>query len=143
MNQAVASQGRRLVEGYQMTMLQFLCLRQLGPLGTTSRDVLASELAVNQATVSGMTDRPEALGYVQPSRSSMDKKKGMIDLTERGMALQSADPCLLREKPARGLHRRAPHWGITIYLVLREHLDMMGEGDDLTEPPLLGGGGSS
>jgi DNA-binding MarR family transcriptional regulator len=140
-HRAVAVQGRRLVEGYQVTMPQLLCLRQLAALGTTSPGVLAAELGVSQATISGMIDRLEARGYVRRSRSSIDKRKVMLDLTERGTKLETAAPSLLQEKLTCELQRRAPRWGITIDLVLRELLEMMGEGNDPTEPPLLGGEG--
>jgi hypothetical protein len=76
---------------------------------------------------------------VRRSRSSIDKRKVMLDLTEPGMELEASAPSLLQEKLTRGLQRRAPRWGITIDLVLRELLEMMGEADDLTEPPLLCG----
>jgi DNA-binding MarR family transcriptional regulator len=140
---AVADQGHVLVEGYQVTMPQLLCLRQLAALGTTSPSSLAAELGVSQATISGMIDRLEARGYVHRSRSSIDKRKVILDLTDRGMELEAAAPSLLQEKLTRGLQRRAHRWGITIDLVLRELLEMMGEGEDFTEPPLLGGQGSA
>jgi DNA-binding MarR family transcriptional regulator len=137
-HRAVADQGHLLVEGYQVTLPQILCLRQLAALGTTTPSILAAELGVSQATISGMIDRLEARGYVRRSRCSIDKRKVMLDLTERGMELENAAPSLLKEKLTRGLERRARRWGITIDLALRELLEMMGEGDDLTEPPLLG-----
>jgi DNA-binding MarR family transcriptional regulator len=140
---AVADHGHVLVEGYHVTMPQLLCLRQLAALGTTGPNNLAAELGVSQATISGMIDRLEARGYVRRSRSSIDKRKVMLDLTDRGMELEAAAPSLLQEKLTRGLQRRAHRWGITIDLVLRELLEMMGEGDDLTEPPLLGSEGAA
>jgi DNA-binding MarR family transcriptional regulator len=140
-NRAVATQGRLLVMGYQVTMPQLLCLRQLAALGTTSPSALAIELGVSQATISGMIDRLEARGYVRRSRSSIDKRKVMLDLTEEGRELEAAAPSLLQEKLSRGLQRRAPRWCTAIDLALRELLDMMGEADDLSEPPLLEGGG--
>jgi DNA-binding MarR family transcriptional regulator len=142
-HRAVADQGHVLVEGYQVTMPQLLCLRQLAALGTTSPSILAAELGVSHATISGMIDRLEARGYVRRSRSSSDKRRVMLDLTERGMELNAAAPSLLQEKLTHGLKHRAPRWCITIDLVLRELLDMMGEAGNLVEPPLLGGEGGA
>jgi DNA-binding MarR family transcriptional regulator len=142
-NRAVASQGRLLVEGYQVTMPQLLCLRQIATLGRTCPSALSAELGVSQATISGMIDRLEGRGYVRRSRSSVDRRKIMIGLTEEGKRVEAAAPSLLQEKLTGGLRRRAPRWGITIDLVLRELLDMMGEGNDAAEPPLLGGEGPS
>jgi DNA-binding MarR family transcriptional regulator len=138
-NRTVAAQGRLLVEGYQVTMPQLLCLRQLAALATTSPSTLAAELGVSQATISGMIDRLEARGYVRRSQSSVDRRKVLLDLTDKGKELEAAAPSLLQEKLTRELERRAPRWRTTIDLALRELLDMMGEGDDLSEPPLLGG----
>lgn len=138
-NQAVAAQSRQLGERYQVTLPQLLCLKQLTGLGTTTPSALASAMQVSQATVTGMIDRLEARGYVRRARSSVDKRKIMLDLTEQGAALAAAAPSPLQERLMRGLQSRSPRWRAAIDLALRELADMIGAGEEGASAPMLGG----
>lgn len=135
--QIISTQGRRAVERYEVTMPQLLFLKQLGSLGTTTPSAVARRLGVSQATVSGMIDRLETRGHLARSRSSLDRRKVMLDLTEQGRALVADAPLPLQERLADALARRSPRWRATIDLALSELIEMMGESGPAPDAPAL------
>jgi len=136
--QVIGAQRRRVVERFEITVSQLLCLKELGVLGTTTPSALARRIGVSHATVTGMIDRLEGRGLVKRSRSSVDKRNVMLDLTARGRALEAAAPLSVEERLAAGLARRSPRWCATLDLALAELVEMMGELEGRHAPPLLG-----
>lgn len=136
--QVIGAQRRRVVERFEITVSQLLCLKELGVLGTTTPSALARRIGVSHATVTGMIDRLEGRGLVKRSRSSVDKRNVMLDLTARGRTLEATAPLSVEERLAAGLARRSPRWCATLDLALAELVEMMGDLERRPAPPLLG-----
>lgn len=94
---AVDLHSRRLIQktglsGPQLVLMQILC-----NAGTESASELASRANLSQATVTTILDRLEERGLVARKRSTDDKRRVRVTLTEQGKAELEHAPKLLQE----------------------------------------------
>lgn len=95
---AVGLYSRELLRRRNLTTSQLATLRQLGRHGRLSGGDLARGIEVSQATITGIVDRLEARGLVTRTRSSGDRRKVEIDLTEAGREVVATSPPPLHER---------------------------------------------
>ncbi len=95
---AMELHSRKLVHDYGLTGPQLAILRDLGHLGEISVGKIAEDVNLSSATVTGILDRLERHGFVLRTRSSMDKRKVLVALTDNGKAVLQRAPGLLQEK---------------------------------------------
>ncbi len=84
--------SRRLVQRFGLTGPQLAVLRELGERAETTPGQLAGTIRLSNATVTGILDRLAARGIVLRRRSSNDRRKVWVSLTDVGVELLSSSP---------------------------------------------------
>jgi DNA-binding MarR family transcriptional regulator len=95
----VALHSRGMSRDLGLTLPQVLVLRAIGESGgaPTARDV-AARVQLSPATVSGILDRVERLGLLARARSTTDRRRVLLTLTERGRERIRDTPAPLQEE---------------------------------------------
>lgn len=89
--------SRNLIKTTGLTAPQLLLLQAIRTKGEVSIGKLANEISLSQATVTNIIDRLESRGYIFREKSSLDKRKVYLYLTDKGeMAVKDA-PVPLQE----------------------------------------------
>jgi DNA-binding MarR family transcriptional regulator len=96
----VALHSRQLLKETGLTLPQVLCLRALGecPGGQATQVELSRSLQLAQPTVTGIIDRLERAGLVKRERSTADRRKIAVSLTESGHSRLGSLPTPLQEE---------------------------------------------
>ncbi len=101
---SIDQHNKQLGKEYKMTVPQLVCLRQLdtqdGPVTTGN---LAQQVYLSQATVTGILDRLERKGLITRERSTTDRRRVFVSLTEAGIKLNEEMPWPLQERFAQSL----------------------------------------
>jgi DNA-binding MarR family transcriptional regulator len=97
MTRAVDLHSKRLARHHDLTGPQLVCLRQIARDAITTPSALARAVALSQGTVTGILDRLVARDVVRRERSTEDKRKILVQLTERGRELVATAPSPLHE----------------------------------------------
>jgi DNA-binding MarR family transcriptional regulator len=94
----VTLHSRQLLRDTGLTLPQILSLRALGDVlgGRTTQAELSRTLQLTQPTVNGIIDRLERAGLVKRERSTDDRRKVGVSLTEAGRARLTALPTPLQ-----------------------------------------------
>jgi DNA-binding MarR family transcriptional regulator len=95
---ATALHSRYLVKKIGLTGPQLLILSRLSHKELKSVGEIAREVSLSQATVTDILDRIELRGLVSRKRSSEDKRRTTVKLTEKGVDVLSNKPALLQEQ---------------------------------------------
>lgn len=88
---------------YELTVPQLVCLRQLLADGEMAPGMLAKAVYLSQATVTGIIDRLLAKELVSRERSTSDRRKVIVRLTDKGHQLASEMPWPLQERFSKSL----------------------------------------
>jgi DNA-binding MarR family transcriptional regulator len=102
---AIELHSRKLSNTFGLTGPQLVCLRAIGQQGRVTPSALAIEVALSNATVSGIIDRLAARQLVSRERSSRDRRLVEVSLTPAGEALINQAPSPLQEQFADRLAR--------------------------------------
>ena len=101
---SIDQHNKQLGKEYKMTVPQLVCLRQLdnqeGPVTTGN---LAKQVYLSQATVTGILDRLERKGLITRERSTIDRRRVFVSLTQAGIKLNEEMPWPLQERFAQSL----------------------------------------
>jgi len=136
---AIDLHSRQLAKEYKLTAPQLVCLRYLFNNGKSMPSMLAREVALSQATVTGILDRLEARELVTRQRDTADKRRVIVALTGEAREVVVTAPLPLQQRFAarlRGLPEAEQH---RIAGVLDEIVEMM-EAEDLEASPVLSAG---
>lgn len=94
--------SKYLVKTTGLTAAQLLLMRSIQEKGAVAIGELAEEIHLSQATVTTILDRLEDRQLLARNRSTEDKRRIHVDLTEAGFALlKKSDVPLLRENFVR------------------------------------------
>jgi len=95
---AVSIHSKKLNTEFNITAPQMICLYSLaGGDGMTLSD-LSKDVALGLSTVNGIVDRLEAKGLVLRERSTMDRRKVHLQITDDGRDIVKSAPSLLQER---------------------------------------------
>jgi DNA-binding MarR family transcriptional regulator len=133
---AVGLYSRELLRRRKLTTSQLATLRQLGRAGALSAGELAREIAVSQATITGIVDRLEVRGLVTRTRSAEDRRKVVIELTAAGREVVASSPPPLHERFMVRLAELPEDERREIDRMLRRIVDMMEAGAVEASPVL-------
>lgn len=136
---AIDLHSRRLAAVYHLTSPQLVCLRHLAHHGVTTPGNLARQVALSQATVTGILDRLERRGLVYRERDRVDRRKVNIVLTDEGRELVENAPMPLQQAFAERLASLPDRQQEKIASVLASIVEMM-EAEDLDAAPMLAAG---
>jgi DNA-binding MarR family transcriptional regulator len=94
---------KALNKEYQVSAPQLNCLMALFKNGPLPPSQIARHILVESSTVTGIIDRLEQKGFVKRIRSSQDRRKIFIELTDSGRMLSSYAPPPIQLKLHEGL----------------------------------------
>jgi DNA-binding MarR family transcriptional regulator len=128
-----------LASRYKLTGPQLVCLRQLVAEGDCTPSVLAREVSLSPATVTGILDRLESRELVKRYRDNVDRRKVILKATDQGRKLAERAPLPLHESFARKLAGLPGQDQELIDQVLATVVLMM-EADNIDAAPLITAG---
>lgn len=88
--------SRRLASRHGLTGPQVVCVRLLRRIGPTTPTVIAREMSLAQATVTGIVDRLHRQALVERTRDGVDRRRVLVGLTERGRQVAESAPSALQ-----------------------------------------------
>ena len=91
---AIQRTYKPLLDEMGITYPQFLLLTILWEQDHLTVGVMGERLAIKSSTLTPVLKRMEAAGLVKRSRNRDDERQVLIDLTERGKALEDQGACL-------------------------------------------------
>lgn len=100
---SIDQHNKLLGQRFELTVPQLVCLRQLLAEGEMAPGLLAKAVYLSQATVTGIIDRLLAKGLVSRERSTIDRRKVIVRLSEKGQLLASEMPWPLQESFSKSL----------------------------------------
>ncbi|HOO56802.1 MAG TPA: MarR family transcriptional regulator [bacterium] len=86
-----------------LTTPQLLCLKTVVETGEITLSKLTTLVNLSPSTVNGIVDRLEAKNFLIRKRSSGDRRKVFLEVTESGMEVVSRAPSLLQDKLSASL----------------------------------------
>jgi DNA-binding MarR family transcriptional regulator len=95
---AVDLQSRRLVQSHGLTGPQALVLKEAGRGRSLTAGELATNVSLSQGTITDIVKRLEGRGLLVRERSSDDRRRIIITLTDRGRAIVARSLPLLQEQ---------------------------------------------
>ena len=126
--------SRQLASRHGLTGPQLVCLRTLARLGPSTPSVLARDMDLSQATVTGIVDRLEGQGLVGRMRNSSDRRSVTIGLTPKGVSVTASAPSALHDIFSGRLAALSKDEQAAIQSSLERIVEMMGAGDIGAEP---------
>lgn len=133
---AIDLQSKRLVKNYGLTGPQLLIIKKLQSWGGMTVSELAREINVSQSTVTSILDRLERYGYVLRSRSETDRRRVIVNISERGKAVLAENPSLLHDSFLSRFEKLSD-WEQTALLSSLQRVASMMDAPELEEPPVL------
>jgi DNA-binding MarR family transcriptional regulator len=133
---AIDLHSKHLERESGLTGPQLLVMQLIGRSGETTAGVIARQVSLSQATVTSIIDRLERKGLLQRQRSTADKRKVLVTLTDSGgKALQNA-PTLMQESFIQAFNE-LQDWEQAVILSSLQRVAGMMNASDLDAAPLL------
>jgi DNA-binding MarR family transcriptional regulator len=133
---AIDLHSKKLERESGLTGPQLLIMQLIGTHGEITSGVIAREVSLSQATVTSILDRLERKGLLKRVRSTTDKRKVMVSLTEEGGKALEGAPTLMQESFIRAFNQLEDWEQSLILSSLQRVADMM-NATDLDAAPLL------
>jgi len=138
-SRAIDLHSRRLAKTSGLTVPQLICLRHLARNGPSAPTVVAREIALSSATVTGIFDRLVRRGLVTRRRLEKDRRRVEVGLTPEGATLLAGAPSPLQGRFAARLTLLPDPEQERIDAMLKRVVSMM-EAEALDAAPLLASG---
>jgi len=129
-SRAIDIHSRNLATKFGLTGPQLVVLRLLGQRGPMKPSEIAIQVALSQATITGIVDRLTARQLVTRERNAKDRRLVTVTITEAGRALTQQAPSPLQERFLSRLHKIDQLEQTAIRDKLRQIVCMM-DGDKL------------
>lgn len=128
--------SRNLIKTTGLTAPQLLLLQTIRARGEVSISELAHGVSLSQATVTNIIDRLVSRGYIFREKSSQDKRKVHIYLTDKGnMAVKDA-PVPLQDSFVRQF-RDLHDWEQTMIISALQRVAQMMDAQHIDASPVL------
>ena len=121
---AIGLHSRLLLQKNGLTIPQLAALQAIERLQPIAVGVLAREIHLGAATVTGILGRLEKRGLVSRTRGSLDRRSVVIQLTDEGTQLVKEAPSLLQDRFRREL-AKLPQWEQTMILATLQRVASM------------------
>ncbi len=135
-SRATDMHSRQLIKAYGLTAPQLLILQSIRDEYAVTASALARRVSLSQATVTNILDRLESRGLLRRQRSTEDKRKVNVLLTEQGLELLKRAPSPFQERFIRR-YRRLPEWEQLMILSAVQKIAAMMNAEDLDIEPAL------
>lgn len=95
---AVDLHSKKTEKEYKLTSPQLILLNQIVKRDEIPIGILAKNVSLSNATITGIVDRLESRGLVKRIRSSNDRRQVLIKTTDQGIEILKSAPSLLQEQ---------------------------------------------
>lgn len=136
---AVDIYSRKLNSEFKITAPQLICLYSLQGSNGLTLSELAEKVSLGVSTTNGVVDRLEEKGLLTRTRSSVDRRKVVLEVTEKGLEVAKSAPALLQDRLAAALRQLPDLEQATIALSLERIVELM-EAEHLDSSPNLAPG---
>ncbi|MCX2980606.1 MarR family transcriptional regulator [Halieaceae bacterium IMCC14734] len=119
-----------------LTAPQMLLLQAIRKFEGAAIGQLANEVSLSQATVTTILDRLEKKGYLERVRSTVDKRKVHVQLTEIGFEILRDAPIPLQEHFARQFND-LQEWEQTMIIASLQRVAYMMDAEHIDASPVL------
>lgn len=133
---AITVDSHSLEHKFGLTGPQLLMLKVLAEQEVISVGELARRLLLTQATVTGIVKRLELKGLVARSKSSEDRRRVLVELTDGGAGVLQDAPPLLQERFADA-YEALPHTEQDELLTAVARVAALMEAAELEASPIL------
>jgi DNA-binding MarR family transcriptional regulator len=133
---AIDLHSKRLEREAGLTGPQLLVLQLIASNGEATSGQIAREVSLSQATVTTILDRLEKKGLLTRVRSTEDKRKVIVTLTNAGTMALSKAPTLLQESFINAFNKLDSDEQDSMLSTL-QHVASMMNADELDAAPLL------
>lgn len=128
--------SKRLVKTSGLTTPQLLLLQAVRTLEGAAIGQLADQVSLSHATVTSILDRLENKGYVERERSTVDKRKVHVHLTEQGVEILRDAPTPLQEHFSRQFGD-LQEWEKTMIITSLQRVAYMMDAEHIDASPVL------
>jgi DNA-binding MarR family transcriptional regulator len=126
---AVDLYSKELLKEFGMTGPQLTLLKAIHESRHLSVSEVASSISLSQATVTNIVARLEQQGYVTRRRSTSDRRRVYVEVSEKTRELLESTPCLLR-KDFVDRFNRLEGWEQSLLLSSLQRIAAMMDGED-------------
>ncbi|MGD8911086.1 MAG: MarR family transcriptional regulator [Chromatiales bacterium] len=133
---AIDLHSKKLERESGLTGPQLLVMRLIGIQGEITSGGIAREVSLSQATVTSILDRLERKGLLRRERSTTDKRKVIVSLTEEGGKALKGAPPLMQESFIRSFNQ-LEGWEQSLILSSLQRVSDMMNATELDAAPLL------
>jgi len=133
--------SRKLGKKTGLTTPQLVIIQAVGDLKNPTVSDVAKAVSLSLATVTTILNRLERNGIVNRARSSIDRRRVIVTLTEEGQSLKSSAPKPLQDSFVDRFSR-LESWEQHLIVASLERVATMMDADDLVAAPLLDRGDS-
>jgi DNA-binding MarR family transcriptional regulator len=135
--QAIDRNSKSLVRRVGLTMPQLVILRYIYGQSEVSVGVIAKNIHLSDATVTGILERLERRGFIAKRKSDSDRRRVLIKITEMGKELLLKAPPAMQEGFVANFSD-LPGWNQTmIFSALQQLSDIMNAGSIPADPILM------
>jgi DNA-binding MarR family transcriptional regulator len=136
---ATSLYSRRLGKAMGLTTPQLMVVRAIGEDGLPTASEVARAVSLSQATVTTILNRLESRGLVTRERSSEDRRRVKLQLTEPGLQVLRDAPLPLQESFSARFSK-LPSWEQHQIVAALERVASMMDAEELDAAPLLTSG---
>lgn len=136
---AVDIHSRKLHNEFQTTTPQMICIYELMRNDGMTLSELSKAVSIGLSTVNGIVDRLELKGLLTRLRSSEDRRKVLLHITDSGRMITRQAPSLLQDRLSCALQNLSELEQVTIAMSLERVVDLMEVQHLETSPNLLAG----
>lgn len=133
---AIDLQSKKLTKRYGLTGPQLIVLKEIYKGSDRPISSIAREVSLSQATVTSILDRLEQQGFATRQRSSQDKRKVNILLTEKSEKILDTNPSLLQEEFTDEFEK-LEEWEKNMIISSLQRMVSMLNAEKIDSPPLL------
>lgn len=136
---AIDIYSRKLNSEFKITAPQLICLYSVSKGDGITLSTLAKKVDLGISTVNGIVDRLEDKGLLTRRRSEEDRRRVMLNITEKGKDVAKSAPSLLQDRLADSLRKLPDLEQAAIAFSLERVVGLMGAGHLDTSPNLVSG----
>ncbi len=137
---AVDIYSRKINKLTGLTTPQLICLDAVAYSGRITLSDIAKQVNLGASTVNGVVDRLEAKELVLRERSTKDRRKVFLQMTEKGKEVFSHAPSLLQDKLSSSLKELAKLEQTAITQSLERVVELMNAEEVDASPNLISHG---
>jgi len=131
--------SRRLSKETGLTTPQLVVIRAIAAMSEPTVSEIAAHVSLSLATVTTILNRLEASGLLRRERSSVDRRRINVSLTDQGRSLGSSAPDPLQDRFAQRF-RALASWEQHQLVASLDRIANMMDAEELDAAPLLATG---